>query len=932
MNEYLLLIDGSSLLSTQYYGNLPREILFEKNEEERKKYYHKIMMTSKGVYTNAVYGFLRTLFRILKEQQPSHLAIAWDTTRDTFRRRLYPAYKGTRSETPEPLIAQFTLCRDIMKELGIAQFSDPEYEADDFCGSLAARFENEIPVRIFTKDHDYLQLVNDRTHMWLMHTSAEKTEEMYRKYHLDHSKMNVPDRAFELTPDLVLQEFGVLPENVNSLKGLEGDSSDNIRGVSGVGHQTAAALIRKYGNVDALYREIHEREAIPGGLDTLKNEWKEELGITRSPLNFLLKTSDTELAGEASARLSEKLATILRDLDLGALQLSDLALHIHPEDAARVLKELEISSIRIDFLEEAKEEKDVLAAAREIGTFEEAEALLQKLIKEPAAGAHYVPECGVSFAAGEELVFIPERMFITAETIAEMIRRLKAAGVRLYSIEGKPIVKLSGVGTEDLSIAAYLLDPLPSEYPYQLIAGQYAGIELKDRMAILGKLSPKEALDEQEDALVRYMCAVALAAYVSAPKLLEKLESEEMGDLYREIELPLMELLARMEESGIRIERSALQAYDKELLEEIRRLEEEIYDLAGERFNINSPKQLGTILFEKLGLPAPKKTKTGYSTSAEVLERLQDVHPLVGKVLEYRTYAKLHSTYAEGLQGFIREDGRIHSDFNQTVTATGRLSSANPNLQNIPVRMELGRKIRRVFVPEDGCIFVDADYSQIELRVLAHLSGDENLIAAYKEARDIHAITASQVFHVPLEEMTPDLRRKAKAVNFGIVYGISAFSLSEDLDVSRKEAEAYMRSYFAAYPKIEAFLKRLVDDAREKGYAETLFKRRRPIPELFSSNFNQRSFGERVAMNSPIQGTAADIMKIAMIRVDRRLREAGLKTRIVLQIHDELVLEAPLSEADRAEEILVYEMEHAALLSVMLKAEAKRGFSLYETK
>ena len=932
MSDILLLIDGSSLLSTQYYGNLPREILFEKDEEKKAKYYHKIMMTSQGVYTNAVYGFLRTLFKILKDQDPAYLAVAWDATRDTFRRKIYPEYKGTRSKTPEPLLMQFSLMQDVLAELHIAQFKDPEYEADDFCGTLSACFEDEVPVRVLTKDHDYLQLVTEKTRMWLMHSSAEKTDEMYRKYHLDHSKMNVPDRAFELTPELVLQEFGVHPSEINSLKGLEGDSSDNIKGVNGVGHQTAAALILKYKNVDGLYQAIHEKEQEAGGLDALKKEWKEELGISRSPLNALLKTSDTELVGEASARLSEELATIKRDVDLGGLTLSDLRCDVSYEDAAKVLSDLEISSIRVDFLKEGEEKEDLLKDARVLTDFMEIEAFVSKLTKKEALGVHYEQDCGIAFTSEEESVFIPEKDFVTRDTIAGMLKKLEAAGVHLYSLEGKRLVALSGTVTDDLSLAAYLLDPLSQDYSYSSIADQYLKTELPDRQALLEKTPFSEAYALKKEALTRYMCSSSYTAFHAKEALFQALEDAEMLDLYKEIELPLMPVLARMEQRGIRASAEALKAYAAELSAECARLEQEIYALAGKEFNINSPKQLGEVLFEDLKLPAYKKTRTGYSTSAEVLERLQDAHPIVPKILEYRTYAKLNSTYAEGLQTYIQEDGRIHSEFNQTVTATGRLSSANPNLQNIPVRIELGRKIRKVFVPAEGCIFVDADYSQIELRVLAHLSGDENLISSYKEAKDIHAITASQVFHVPLEEMTPELRRKAKAVNFGIIYGISAFSLSEDLSVSRKEAEVYMQNYFAAYPKIEAFLKKQVEDAKETGYAVTLFKRRRPIPELSSSNFNQRSFGERCAMNSPIQGTAADIMKLAMIHTEERLKKEGLKTRMVLQIHDELVLEAPLDEADRVEEILVEEMENAVQLSVQLKVDANRGYSLYETK
>ena len=930
MNDFLLLIDGSSLLTTQFYGNLPREILFAKSPEEKQQYYHKIMKTSKGVYTNAVFGFLRTLFRILECQKPAYIGVAWDLTRDTFRREIWPEYKGNRTELMEPLRDQFELCQQVLQEMHIHQFMDPRYEADDFVGSVSARFESEIPVRILTKDNDYLQLVTDRTRLWLMHSTAEKTEELYKKYHLDRNAMNVPDRAFELTPELVLSEFGVTPEHINSLKGLMGDTSDNIKGVPGVGPQTAVRLIREYGTVDGLYQALKdldkEKEA------ALKLDWKNRLGITRSPLNFLLKTSDEELVGEQAARISEKLATIKKDIDLEGLTLDDLKTSLDIDGTRKVLLDLEFESLKPDFGQEGENEKEE-AVFTMSGDPEELEKTIRDIKKARVLGVCYMKGAGLAISDdASRAVFFPEEAFITQETLKNALRMLFSGYASIYTTEGKNIVKLTDLAARDISVSAYLMDPLRSSYPYDYISSEYLGKTVPDRNAYLGKVSLQEARENMPDKLRDYMCVQAVTAFSAGPLLDEKLRETGMLSLYEEIELPCMCVLSRMEDAGILVKSEELKAYGDALKEGIDVLENEIFALCGEEFNINSPKQLGTVLFEKMKLPYGKKTKSGYSTNADILEKLEPDYPVVKKILEYRTLTKLRSTYAEGLRGFIAEDGRIHGTFNQTITATGRLSSTNPNLQNIPVRIELGSRIRKLFVPAEGCVFIDADYSQIELRILAHLSGDENLIRSYSESRDIHAITASQVFHVPLEKVTPLQRRNAKAVNFGIVYGISAFSLSEDLSITRDEAKEYMRRYFEAYPGIERYLNQCVKDASENGFVKTMYGRIRPIPELQSPNFNLRSFGERVAMNSPIQGSAADIMKIAMIRVDQRLRSEGLKSRIVLQVHDELLVESPVDEADHVQELLEEEMEHAADLKVKLEVEAKRGASWYDAK
>ena len=907
--DYLLIIDGSSLLSTQFFGNLPREILFARTPEEKEKYFHKIMMTRTGVYTNAVFGFLRVLFRILKEQRPKYLAVTWDLTRDTFRRELYPKYKANRDETMKPLRDQFGLCQEILRRMGVREFMDERYEADDFSGSIANRFENEVPVRILTRDHDYLQLVNDRTNLWLLLSSEEKVQEFRKKYAVPED--NAPEKAVTLTPDLVEKEFFVKPDSVPSLKGLMGDASDNIPGVAGIGPKTAAALIQKYETVDRLYEALSKMT--PEKEEALKKEWKSELGITRSPISLLLKESDTEPAGENAARLSEELATIKRDIDLSSVTLSDLEVRIDREEAAKILEELEIHSLSLDFSEE-QEKESLVKEFRSTGDLSETTEAFRTFEKEPRIGAVYVPGRGLAVATKDGTGwFFKEEFFVTERVLRDLTAAL-AKKTSISVLNGKTFYRFSGVIADDAVIQAYLLDPVRGDYDVKDLSGKF--------------LDRKFAPENDENRPVFEAAAALGLSLAFSPEL----EKKGLLTLYEEIEKPTMAALSDLEATGIRVEKSEFAKLSEELQKTIRSLEEEIYAAAGGPFNINSPKQLGELLFEKMKLPYGKKTKTGYSTNADILEKLKSESPLVSKILEYRTYTKLRSTYAEGLLDYIRPDGRIYGKFHQTVTATGRISSSDPNLQNIPVRTELGRSIRKLFVPEEGSVFVDADYSQIELRILAHLSGDATLIDAYRKGTDVHALTASEVFHVPIGSVTSEERRRAKAVNFGIVYGISAYSLSEDLGISRKEAEAYMTGYFETYPDVKAYLDRSVREAVENGFSRTLYGRIRPIPELSSSNFNQRSFGERVAMNAPIQGTAADIMKIAVIRVNKALKEGGFRSRMVLQVHDEILIEAKENEAEEVEKLLIREMEHAAELKVPLRVEVKRGRSWYETK
>lgn len=956
--KFLLLIDGSSLLSTQFFGSLPRQILFAKTMEEKEKFFDKILQTSDGFYTNGVFGFVKTLLRILKEQKPSHIAVAWDLTRDTFRKKLYADYKGNRSETMPPLADQFSICEEFVNAMGIKQFMSDEFEADDFCGSIAAKFEEEIPVFILTKDNDYLQLVNDKTKLWLMHSNAEKTDELYKKYKIDKASVNAPDRCFVYDRELIKKEFGIEAENVNSLKGIMGDSSDNIKGVAGIGEATATLLISYYKTVDNLYQAINGKDRKE--LEELKAFWKEELGIKRSPLSYLQKESDTELVGEKAARLSEELATIKRDIDLDSLKLDDLSLKIDREGFLKMLLALQFTSITVDSLpseafegegsdyhhfglEEALDKNAIsengkklihnlrLKAEGMVITEEITEKRAEFLLKETSnleEIKHYfellkLQEGSIGFSISEtglELTYENKHLrfknegFCNEDYLREELSLLfsqnkKAKFFTFHLKEQLPFLKNTYYDNVfDLAVAHYLLNPLSGSHDPSAVMKDYEGLILEEEAECISK-----------------------SGFLVAEKLMDELEKYKMLTLFYNVEMPLVGTLYEMEVRGVLIDREGLSAFGEELSELLKKYEEKIYEMAGEEFNINSPKQLGVILFEKLKLPHGKKTKSGYSTSADVLERIRLEDPIVEEILKYRQVAKLKSTYTDGLESYIKEDGRIHSKLNQLVTATGRLSSTEPNLQNIPIRTELGKKIRKAFVPKKGYVFIDADYSQIELRIMAHLSGDEELIKAYQSEKDIHRITASKVFNVPFSEVSDEERRKAKAVNFGIIYGISSFGLGENLGIGRKEAEAYIKDYFTAYPKVKMYLDNLVAEAKDKGYVKTFFERIRPIPELESNNFMQRQFGERVAMNSPVQGTSADIIKIAMIRINDRLKKEYPSSQLILQIHDELLIEAKEEEKEEVGKIVHEEMMKAATLSVPLEAEVKFGYNWFDS-
>lgn len=770
------------------------------------------------------------------------------------------------------------------------------FEADDLIGTLSKKGEREgFAVTILSGDRDLLQLATDTVLVRIPKTKHGKTEVE------DYYAKNV------------VETYGVTPLIFIDMKGLMGDTSDNIPGVPGIGEKTAAKLLAEYGDLDGVYAAV----------DSMKASRMKQNLIENKDLAYLSKT----------------LATIKLDCPI-PFEFSEATYHDpFNAEAYTLFEDLELKSFYKRFSVEKKEELTFETVL--IDDIDGYNALLAKLQKAKEVSFAWITQDGEALGVAvcmdlEHVYLIRFMMFITEAMVADNLLALsRDYQVQLACMHVKKLLSFLDFHEEDAvfdaGLAAYLLQPNQSEYEYDTLAKVYLDVTLPSEKEMLGK-EKLGYFSFEDERVQKWMAYQAIVPYKIKSVLREKLKETGMESLYDEMELPCLYALYEMEKNGIRVDGEALHQYGKKLRTRIEELTAEIHAMAGEEFNINSPKKLGEILFEKLGLKNGKKTKTGYSTSAEVLEKLKNAHPIIPKILEYRQLTKLNSTYAEGLAGYIRADGRIHGKFHQTVTVTGRISSADPNLQNIPTRMPLGREIRKVFIPEEGSVFVDADYSQIELRVLAHMSGDAALIAAYQADEDIHAITASQVFDVPLDQVDSTLRRKAKAVNFGIVYGISSFGLGQDLDISRKEAEGYIEKYFATYGKVKEFLDRTVEDAKKNGYTVTMFGRRRPIPELASSNFMTRSFGERAAMNAPVQGTAADIIKIAMVRVNRRLKEEHLQSKLVLQIHDELIIETKKEEVEIVQKILVQEMMHAADLAVPLLVDANVGDSWYDAK
>ena len=875
MSEKIVLIDGHSILNRAFFGVPP-------------------LTNSEGLHTNAVYGFLNIMFKILDEEKPDYLTVAFDRSEPTFRHQMFDAYKGTRKPMAQELREQVPVMKEVLQAMGITIVEKPGYEADDLLGTIAGMAEAQgMDVSIISGDRDLLQLATDKVKIRIPKTKRTGTEiEDY--YAAD-----------------VVERYQVTPKEFIDVKALMGDSSDNIPGVPGIGEKTATNLIVAYKSIENAYAHL------------------EEITPKRAKTN-LEEHYDM-------AQMSKTLATIEVhapiEFDMEAAKLTDL----YTPEAYVYMKRLEFKNMLTRFSDDMSQ-NDLEKYFHVYHELDEIQNFFDGFSAKEAA-VSFFEDAGTVYGlavaeSNQNVAYLTCGGFVTEGYLEEQAQKLCDGLDTLVTPDLKGLLKHVRV-TEtknciDTTIAAYLLNPLKNEYTYDDLAKDILGQMVPSQVDLLGKLKIKKAADEKPEALELLACYQAYTCIAAKDQLLEQLEEHGMKKLYDEIEMPLVFVLADMEKEGVRAEKAELESYGAQLTGRIAELETSIYEKAGETFNINSPKQLGVILFEKLQMPNGKKTKTGYSTAADVLERLAPDYPIVSEILEYRQLTKLKSTYADGLALCIAPDGRIHSTFNQTITATGRISSTEPNLQNIPIRLELGRLIRKVFVPKDGYVFIDADYSQIELRVLAHMSGDQNLIAAYQHAEDIHRITASQVFHTPLEEVTDLQRRNAKAVNFGIVYGISSFGLSQDLSITRKEAEGYIASYFETYPGIKTFLDRLVTDAKEKGYAETMFGRRRPVPELSSSNFMQRSFGERIAMNSPIQGTAADIIKIAMIRVKQRLDREQLKSKLILQVHDELLIEAAADEEEYVKTLLAEEMRHAADLAVTLEVDVQSGKNWFE--
>ncbi|SHI32151.1 DNA polymerase I [Parasporobacterium paucivorans] len=876
MKKKLVLIDGNSILNRTFYA-LPE------------------LTNSRGIHTNAVYGFVNILFKILDEESPEYLAVAFDVKMPTFRHDMYEGYKGTRKPMPPELQEQLPIVKELLAAMGIQIMEKPGYEADDVLGTLAKIGKTKgFAVSLVSGDRDMLQLATDDTLIRIPKTKFGSTE--IEDYYADD----------------VVSKYGVTPEELIEVKALMGDASDNIPGVPGIGEKTALKIITEFKDIENAY--AHREEIKPARTSNLLGDNME------------------------TARMSRKLAAIDTKVPLN-YDFEDFKLkNLLTKEAYQIFKDLEFKRLLSRFDFKHADTNDIEESFKTILSMDEIRAVFEQAEKQPSAGVRAFATgsglYGAAIAATEEnIYYIP----VTDENrsfLSEMLQSLFASGIKIATTNLKEQLKYLDLeysdNVYDLGIGAYLMNPLKDTYHHDDLARDYLEMTVPASEGLIGKLSPEAAAVQKPEEFAKYACYCAYVSLAACKPLLERLEESGMLDLYLNMEMPLLYALHEMEKVGIRVEKKALEEYGHELGVRIEGLTKEIHTEIGRDFNINSPKQLGEILFNELKLPFAKKTKTGYSTSADILEKLATEFPIVSKILEYRQLTKLKSTYADGLAGYIGPDNRIHGTFNQTIAATGRISSTEPNLQNIPIRVEMGRIIRKVFVPEPGYIFVDADYSQIELRILASLSGDENLIRAYKEASDIHRITAAKVFNTPLEEVTNTQRNNAKAVNFGIVYGISSFGLSQGLSITRKEAAKYIEQYFKTYPKVKEFLDKSVEDAKKNGYAVTMFGRRRPVPELKSSNFMQRSFGERVAMNSPIQGTAADIIKIAMLNVNRELKKQGLKSKIVLQVHDELLVEAAIEEKENVYEILNREMTNAARMSVPLEIGIDEGYSWYD--
>ena len=881
MNK-LLLIDGNSIINRAFYGIMGS----------------KMLMTEDGTYTNAVYGFLSILFKELDDIKPEYLVVAFDLKAPTHRHKMYDKYKANRHGMPEELAMQMPILKETLKAMNVCIIEKEGYEADDILGTLAKWGQKEeLEVTVLTGDRDSFQLIDKNIKVRIPRTKMGKTE------------------TEDYTVEKIEEEYGLEPLDLIEVKGLMGDTSDNIPGVPGVGEKTALNLIKQYKSIDEVYNHIDEQ----------KGKLKEKLSENKD-LAYLSRTLGTI---DINAPIEK---------DLGAFQVEEW----NKPEVLEIFKKLKFNR----FIDRFALQENIGATSfsdSQINTEIEHEKIVDKTklaelkqeIQENKVIYYYLTE-------EKFIIYSPKtNKCFSIENIQDFKDIFEDKNILKCSYKQKEeFIILWNKGIEaknlmfDIAIAGYILNSNINKYTIEYLANEYINFDITEYLSNTEKTGVEQItlFDNAEEPKEDKTYIYAYAIYKLYNVLTQKMEEAGSIDLFNKIEMPLTEVLASMQYEGIYIDKQELLDFGKELQEKIDILTQEIYELTGEEFNINSTKQLGEILFEKLKLTAKKKTKTGYSTDVDVLEKIKYEHPVIEKILEYRQLQKLNSTYVEGLIPYIDETGRIHSKFHQTVTTTGRISSTDPNLQNIPTRMELGRKLRKVFKPEQGYIFVDADYSQIELRVLAHISKDKNMIEAFCNNEDIHAQAASKVFNIPLEEVTKEERTKAKAVNFGIVYGISEFGLGEQLGVSRKKAKEYIEQYLDKYSGIKEFMTNIVEETKEKGYVETLYHRRRYVPELKSNNYMVRQFGGRVAMNTPIQGTAADIMKIAMINVYNKLKENNLKSKLIVQVHDEILVETLESEKEQVKQIVKEEMENVIKLKVPLLAEVEEGYNWYEAK
>jgi DNA polymerase-1 len=886
--DKLMIIDGSSLLYRAFYA-LP------------------LLTTKDGIYTNGAYGFLTMLYNLQDQYQPDYICVAFDKSGPTFRHKEYEEYKGTRQETPSELAGQFSIIRDILKSMNIVTLEMSEYEADDIAGTLARQGEEKgLEVILVTGDKDYLQLATEKSKVLLTRKGISDMEEFDR--------------------ETILEEYGLEPKQLIDVKGLMGDKSDNIPGVPGIGEKTGLKLIKEFGSIEEVYKN----------LDKVSGKKLKENLIENENIAYL------------SRKLGEIITNIPLDLGIEDLKVKDA----NWEELLPLFEKLEFKSFinRAPDKYRNKEDEIEINYEYKIVSAEEIEEVAKSLSQEKKLAFKFLidgsniiedeiislgikPQTGSTYYI--DLSNMGERFIQLFKPIFEnpQIEKIGHSLKKDMAILFRYGIQIQNYGFDSM-IAQYLIDPSQSDYSINKLSEEYLGAYGTDEEMLLGKGKGKKTFSQlSEEDMASHLSFTLETVFALEGKMIEKIREYDMEDLYYNVELPLTEVLSSMEYLGFKVDEDQLKMLGEQFDAEIKSLTEEIHQLGGGEFNINSPKQIGEILFDRLNLPVIKKTKTGYSTSVEVLEKLKDKHPIIEKILRYRQIVKLKSTYIDGLTALInRKTGRIHSSFNQTITSTGRISSTEPNLQNIPIRTEDGRRIRKAFVAEKpDYTLVDADYSQIELRVLAHISQDEKMMEAFIKDQDIHTKTASEVFHLPMEEVTPSIRNNAKAVNFGIVYGISDYGLSQDLNITRKEAKDFIDKYLDNYTGVRQFMEDIVVEGKEKGYVETLLHRRRYIPELKSKNFNVRSFGERIAMNTPIQGSAADIIKVAMVKVYKALREKGLKSRLILQVHDELIIETHMDELDEVKTILKEIMEGSISLSIPLRVDIEIGDSWYET-